>query len=90
MIVRQWMVVPQGGTKEDLTMPPVLESLASDQVAVLKQGTTENATERQVTAQEGQAVLRAAAAAPDIPRAVSSTTGRETAAAVLEDSLQLL
>ena len=52
----QWMVVPQGGTKEDPTMPPVLESQASDQVAVLKQGTTEMATERQVTAPVGQAV----------------------------------
>ena len=66
------MAIPQV-TMDGLTMFPGLKRQATDQVAVPKQGTTEMATERQVTVLEGQAVIvQEAVAAPD--RAASATT----------------
>ena len=65
-------------TMDGLTMSPGLERQATDQVAVPKQGTTEMATERQVTALEGQAIIvRAAVAAQDRPSSVGDNRLRE-------------
>ena len=64
IIVWQRMAIPQV-TMDDLTMFPGLERQAMDQVVVPKQGTTEMATEQQVTALEGQVIVQAAVAASD-------------------------
>ena len=67
IIVRQRMAILQV-----MMMFPGLERQAMNQVAVPKQGTIVMATERQVTALEGQVIGQAAVAAPD--QAASATT----------------